>query len=180
MEIHADAFIHELAYVSGRVHLGRCSGIWPYAVLRADLSDIDIGEFCNIQDHSVIHCDPGFPAVMGDYVTVGHSCVIHGCRIGTNTLIGMHSTILNGAAIGDNCLVAAHSLVLPDTIVPDNTMVAGVPAQVKQKPVDPNRNQMTCRTYYILAQVYKQGLKDRLPDIFPEKMAELPWEGMSK
>jgi carbonic anhydrase/acetyltransferase-like protein (isoleucine patch superfamily) len=176
VQIHPEVFIHELAYLNGSVNIGKGSSIWPYSVLRADLSEIIIGRFCNIQDHSVIHCDPGFPARLGNYVTVGHGCVIHGCTIGNNTLIGMHSTILNGAVIGDNCLVAAHSLILPDTVVPDNTMMAGVPAAAREKAVNPDRNQMTCRSYYVLGQIYKQKLDHELPDIFPEKLAELKLE----
>lgn len=88
------------AQVIGSVTLKTDANIWFGVVARADIDDIVIGARSNIQEGSVLHCDTGFPLVVGDDCTIGHSVILHGCRIGNNVLVGMGSTIMNGAVIG--------------------------------------------------------------------------------
>ena len=90
------------ATVLGRVRLGRDVSIWFGAVLRGDNELIDIGEGTNVQDGAVLHCDPGFPLTIGARSLIGHQAMVHGCTIGTNTLIGIGAIVLNGCRIGDN------------------------------------------------------------------------------
>jgi carbonic anhydrase/acetyltransferase-like protein (isoleucine patch superfamily) len=78
----------------------------------------------------VVHCDPTFPVSVGDGVTVGHACIIHGCTIGDNCLIGMGSVILNGVKIGPDCLVGAGSLITEGKEFPAGSVIMGRPAQV--------------------------------------------------
>ncbi|MGH7080579.1 MAG: gamma carbonic anhydrase family protein, partial [Acetobacteraceae bacterium] len=92
------------AHVVGHVRLGAEVGIWFGAVLRGDNELIDIGAATNIQDGVMMHTDPGFPMTIGAGCTIGHHAILHGCRIGENTLIGMGATVLNGARIGSNSL----------------------------------------------------------------------------
>ena len=42
------------------------------------MENISIGDESNIQDLSMVHADPGFPLVVGNRVTIGHHCVVHG------------------------------------------------------------------------------------------------------
>ncbi|MGH3087797.1 MAG: gamma carbonic anhydrase family protein, partial [Rubrobacteraceae bacterium] len=58
--------------VVGRVKVGTRSSVWYGRVLRADDEEVVIGEGCNAQDLSLMRADPGFPAVLGDRVSVGH------------------------------------------------------------------------------------------------------------
>jgi carbonic anhydrase/acetyltransferase-like protein (isoleucine patch superfamily) len=118
------------ANVIGRVRLGTEVGIWFGAVLRGDNELIDIGARSNIQEGAMLHTDPGHPLVVGTDVTVGHHAILHGCRVGNNTLIGMGATILNGAVIGANCLVGANALVTEDKQFPDFSLIVGSPAKV--------------------------------------------------
>lgn len=118
------------AHVIGDVHLGRNVGIWFGAVLRGDKEPLTIGEGSNIQEHAMIHADPGFPATIGAGVTVGHRAIVHGCTIGDGTLIGMGATVLNGAKIGRNCLIGAGALVTEGKEIPDGSLVMGTPAKV--------------------------------------------------
>lgn len=118
------------ASLIGRVRLGRNAGVWFGAVLRGDNELIDIGEDTNIQEHSVLHTDMGFPLVVGRGCTVGHRAILHGCRIGDNSLIGMGAVVLNGAEIGRNCLVGAGALVTENKKFPDNSLIVGSPAKV--------------------------------------------------
>jgi carbonic anhydrase/acetyltransferase-like protein (isoleucine patch superfamily) len=118
------------AHVVGRVRLGREASIWFGCVLRGDNELIDIGARTNIQEHSLLHTDPGFILSIGEGCTIGHHAVVHGCTIGANTLVGMGATILNGARIGANSLVGATALVTEGKEFPDNSLIVGAPARV--------------------------------------------------
>ncbi|MGM9948079.1 gamma carbonic anhydrase family protein [Floccifex sp.] len=121
------------ATIIGNVTCKKDSSIWYGAVLRGDTCSITIGKNSNIQDNAVIHGDPGFPVVIEDNVSIGHGAVIHGCRIGKNTVIGMNATILNGSQIGQNCIIGANALVSQGTIIEDNCIALGVPCRVIKK-----------------------------------------------
>ena len=125
-----DYWIAPNAVLIGNVRLGREASIWFGAILRADDDVIEIGERSNIQDGCVLHVDPGYPLTIGDNCTIGHKAMLHGCRIGSNTLIGMCSTILNGAQIGRNCLIGANTLITENKVIPDNSVVMGAPGRV--------------------------------------------------
>jgi carbonic anhydrase/acetyltransferase-like protein (isoleucine patch superfamily) len=118
------------AHVIGKVRLAPGVGIWFGAVLRGDNELIDIGSGTNIQEGTMIHTDMGYPATIGDYCTIGHHAIVHGCTIGNNSLVGMGATILNGAKIGNNCLVGANALVTEGKEFPDNSLIVGSPAHV--------------------------------------------------
>ncbi|MGH7119230.1 MAG: gamma carbonic anhydrase family protein [Acetobacteraceae bacterium] len=118
------------AHVIGRVHLAHDVGVWFGAVLRGDTEPIEIGAATNIQDGVMMHTDEGFPIAVGRGCTIGHHAILHGCRIGENTLIGMGATVLNGAKLGRNCLVGANALVTEGKEFPDNSLIYGAPARL--------------------------------------------------
>jgi carbonic anhydrase/acetyltransferase-like protein (isoleucine patch superfamily) len=117
------------AHVIGRVRLALDVGIWFGAVLRGDNELIDIGERSNVQENAMLHTDVGFPLTVGADVTIGHHAILHGCTIGSGTLIGMGATLLNGARIGDGCLVGANALVTEGKSFPDYSLIVGAPAK---------------------------------------------------
>lgn len=118
------------AHVIGRVRLGLEASIWFGCVLRGDNEPIVVGERSNIQEHSLLHTDPGFPLTIGTGCTVGHHAILHGCMIGDNALVGMGATVLNGARIGANSLVGANALVTEGKEFPANSLIVGAPARV--------------------------------------------------
>ena len=128
--VHKDSFIASSADVIGNVFIGEHSNIWFGAVLRGDMNYISVGAYTNIQDNSTVHNDEDFPAIIGDYVTVGHNSILHGCKISNNTLIGMSSTVLNGAEIGAYTIIGAGSLVTQGKKIPSGVLCMGVPAKV--------------------------------------------------
>ena len=117
------------AHVIGNVTLGDDVGIWFGTVLRGDNEPIMIGNRSNVQEHCMMHTDPGFPVTIGEGCTVGHHAIVHGATIGDNTLIGMGATVLNGAVIGKNCLVGANALITERKEFPDNSLIVGSPAK---------------------------------------------------
>lgn len=127
---NAAAFVAPDAVVIGRVSLRSEASVWYGAVLRGDNEPIIVEPRTNIQEHTVIHTDPGYPVTIGEGCTIGHRAIIHGCTIGRNTLIGMGAIVLNGAVIGDNCLIGAGALIPEGKTIPDGSLVIGTPGKV--------------------------------------------------
>lgn len=123
-------FVAENAAIIGDVTIGEGSSVWYSAVIRAEEQPIRIGKNTNIQENSTVHIDQESEVNVGDDVTVGHNCIIHGCTIGNNVLVGMGSTILNGAEIGDNTMIGAGSLVTQNKKIPSGVLCMGIPAKV--------------------------------------------------
>ena len=129
-DIADNAYVAPSAQIIGNVKMADHSSVWFGAVIRGDNDLIEIGARTNIQDNSVLHTDPGIPLTIGDGVIVGHRVMLHGCKIGENTLIGIGATILNGAEIGKNCIIGAHSLITEGKVIPDGSMVVGSPGRI--------------------------------------------------
>lgn len=123
-------FIAASADVFGDVHLAENSSVWYQTVLRGDNQAITVGRGSNIQDGTIVHVDLHFPARIGEYVTVGHQCLLHGCEVQDGALIGMGSILLNGSVIGKNSLIGAGSLVTEGTVIPEGVLAFGRPVKV--------------------------------------------------
>lgn len=133
-KIAASAFIEASAQVIGDVEIGEQSSIWFNCVIRGDVYHIRIGHSTNIQDGSIIHVTNGrFPTIIGNYVTVGHGVMLHGCTIKDRSLVGIGSIILDDVEIGEESFIAAGSLVTPGTVIPPRSMVMGSPARVRRE-----------------------------------------------
>jgi carbonic anhydrase/acetyltransferase-like protein (isoleucine patch superfamily) len=132
-QIAATAYIDPQAVVIGDVSIGEHSSVWPGTVLRGDVHFIRIGARTNIQDGSVLHVmRDEHPLLLGDSVTIGHGCVLHGCTIESRCLIGMGSIILNGAKIGTGSIIAAGTLVPEGTVVPPGSLFMGHPGKFRR------------------------------------------------
>jgi len=128
-EISADCWIAPDAVLIGKVRLLEGASIWFGAVLRGDNEWITIGPNSNIQDHSIIHADPGQPVTIGRGVTVGHRVIVHSAEVGDHSLIGMGAILLNRARIGSRSLVGAGALVTEGKIFEDRKLILGSPAK---------------------------------------------------
>lgn len=132
-----NVFIAKSADVIGDVQIGDDSSIWFGAVIRGDVHSIYIGERTSIQDGTVVHVthhkladrSDGYPAIIGNDVTIGHRAVLHGCVIGNACLIGMGAIVLDGANIGEESIVGAGSLVTQGKVFPPHSLIVGSPAR---------------------------------------------------
>jgi carbonic anhydrase/acetyltransferase-like protein (isoleucine patch superfamily) len=141
--IGRNAYLHPSCQVIGEVSLGEDSSVWCNAVLRGDVNRIVVGRGTNIQDLSVGHVShktpenpEGSPLIIGDYVTVGHSVVLHGCRIGNECLIGMGSIILDDVLIPDHVMIGAGSLVTQGKMLESGMLYMGRPAKAVRRLTD--------------------------------------------
>lgn len=128
-QVHPGVWVAPSADVMGRVQLHEDVSVWFSCVIRGDNETIVIERGSNIQDGSVLHSDKGSPLHIGEHVTVGHRVILHGCTIGSGSLIGMGAVVLNGAKIGPNCLVGAGALVTEGKEFPEGSMILGSPAK---------------------------------------------------
>lgn len=128
-----NVFIARTATVLGDVVLGDRANVWYGAVLRGDINRIAVGADTNVQDNAVVHVSDGFPCVIGERVTVGHSAIVHACRVGDEVLVGMGAIVLDGAVVGEQSIIGAQALVKEGMQIPPGSLVVGVPARLVRK-----------------------------------------------
>lgn len=129
-EVDDSAWIAPDANLIGKVRVERDASVWFGTTIRGDNEPIAVGQGSNVQENCVLHTDMGYPLVIGMNCTIGHKAMLHGCRIGDGSLIGMGATVLNGAMIGKNCLIGAGSLITEGKDIPDGSLVVGAPGRV--------------------------------------------------
>jgi carbonic anhydrase/acetyltransferase-like protein (isoleucine patch superfamily) len=133
-EIPETCYVDESAQLIGDVILGEHASVWMNAVLRGDVHEIRVGHYSNIQDGSVLHgMKEQYGVYVGDYVTVGHNVILHGCKIEDRCLIGMGSIILNGTVVGSGSIIGAGTLIPEKTVVEPNSLWLGSPAKFRRK-----------------------------------------------
>ena len=129
-QIHESVFIAASADVIGRVTLHENSSVFYNATLRGDINEIVIGANSNIQDNVVVHLADDYGCYVGEFVTVGHSAILHACTVKDEVLVGMGAIILDGAVIGERSIIGAGALVTGGTVIPPGSLVLGSPAKV--------------------------------------------------
>lgn len=122
--------IFDSAVLTGDVELKEFASIWPNCTLRGDVNKIVIGRYTNIQDNSVVHVETPKPCIIGDYVTVGHSAIVHASVIEDNVLIGMGAIVLSGCTIGTGSIIGAGAVVKEGSVIPPYSLVVGIPGKV--------------------------------------------------
>jgi len=133
--VDASSFVHASSQVIGDVVVGPDSSVWCNTVLRGDVNRIVIGRCSNVQDMAMGHVShrhpgkpDGSPLVIGDYVTVGHTAILHGCQIGDECLIGMGAIVMDDVVVQPRVMVGAGSLVSPGKVLESGWLYMGRPA----------------------------------------------------
>ena len=165
------AYIDASACIFGGVEIAEGASLWPGAVIRAESQSVRIGRRSNLQDHVMVHVGYQLPTIVGDYCSITHRVVLHGCRIGDNCLIGIGATIMEGVVIGENSIVAGHSFVADGTLIPPNSIVMGTPAKVVRTANNFIANRINAMLYHRNALAYARG--DHRAWAGPEYEAEL-------
>lgn len=162
-EMNSTVFVAPGAKIIGEVNIGAESTIWFNAVLRGDEGPISIGKRCSIQDNSTIHLYEDAPVVVEDEVTVGHNVILHGCKVGRRSIIGMGSTILDHAEIGEECIIGANTLIPPGKKIPPRSLVVGSPGKVVRELTDKDFEiiQLSIDTYIQKGYDYREIFQDK-------------------
>jgi carbonic anhydrase/acetyltransferase-like protein (isoleucine patch superfamily) len=159
MQVIQGCYVAPGAVVVGDVELSTGANIWFGCVVRGDLARIKIGPRVNIQDGCLIHTDADAPQEIEEGVVVGHGAILHGRRIGRDTLIGMGARLLTGCEIGAECIIAAGSVVTENRRIPAHSVVMGVPGRVVREVTaeELERTRSISAHYLELAQRYARG-----------------------
>ncbi len=131
--IHSSAWVVPGATVIGDVILEEESSVWYGAALRGDINRIVIGPRSNIQDNAVVHVDTNYPTTLGELVTVGHTAVVHACKVDNEVLVGMGAVILDDVEVGARSIIGANALVTIGTKIPPGSLVLGSPAKIRRQ-----------------------------------------------
>ncbi len=131
--IHSSAWVVPGATVIGDVTLQEESSVWYGAVLRGDINRIVIGPRSNVQDNAVVHIDTNYPTTVGELVTIGHTAVVHACKIDNEVLIGMGAIILDDVEVGARSIIGANTLVTMGMKIPPGSLVLGSPAKIRRQ-----------------------------------------------
>jgi phenylacetic acid degradation protein len=134
--IHESAFIHPNATVTGDVVIGRDVYVGPGAAIRGDWGGIVIEDGCNVQESCTIHMFPGVTVVLERGAHIGHGAIVHGARIGENSLVGMNAVIMDNAVVGAGSIVGALCFVPSEMHVPPRSVVVGNPAKIVKQVSD--------------------------------------------
>jgi carbonic anhydrase/acetyltransferase-like protein (isoleucine patch superfamily) len=159
--VPASAWVAPSADLIGAVKLGEDVSVWFGAVIRADNTDIAVGDRSNVQEGAMLHSDPGSPCNIGADCTVGHHAILHGCTVGDRALIGMGATVLNNAVIGDDCIVGAGALVTEGKTFPPGSLIVGSPARAIRQLDDATKAflKASAAHYVDRQRRFSQGLK---------------------
>jgi len=141
-EVHPSAWIAPGVHLIGDVHIAEGASIWFGTVLRGDVCTISIGRYSNVQDNTVIHVESEMeghecnPCNVGEYVTIGHACIIHGCTIADRVLVGMGAVVMNRATIETEAILGARALIAEDKVIPSRSLVVGIPGKIVRQVSD--------------------------------------------
>ena len=159
-KLHETVFVTEGAIIVGDVEIGRDSSIWFNSVVRGDVNYIRIGERTNVQDNSVLHVTHDtYPLFVGSDVTIGHSVVLHGCKVGDRCLIGMGAVILDDAEIGADSIIGAGAVITQSARIPERSLVIGTPGKVVRTLSDEEVEAVaqSARNYIGYVKNYREG-----------------------
>lgn len=162
-----EVYVAENAIVTGDTVLKRGVNLWYGCVLRGDVARLTLEERVNLQDGCIVHADTDAPQVIESGVVAGHLVMLHGIRVGRDSLIGIGSRLLGGTVIGEECIIAAGAIVTEGKVIPPRSLVMGIPGKVVRQVTDEEvaRTRMINAKYLELAQAYAAGQ-------FPP-----PWQG---
>ncbi|GAA4560690.1 gamma carbonic anhydrase family protein [Streptomyces collinus] len=159
--VHPSVYAFDDVVVIGDVEIGEDVSLWPGVTVRGDKGTVRIGRGSNIQDHAMLHSDPGAPLDIGRDVTVAHSAVLHGCSVGSGTVVGIGAMLLNGVSVGESCRVSAGAVLSAGPVYPPRSLIAGTPPSVLMTLSDSDVSVLdeTAAEYRELAAQYRTGLR---------------------
>jgi gamma-carbonic anhydrase len=171
--IHDTAFVAPGCRIIGDVEVGRYASIWYNCVIRGDVNKIIIGARSNIQDGSVIHCDPddaehhGSPTIVEENVLVGHRAMLHGCTIRSNSVVGLGAIVMDGCVLEHASMLAAGGMLTSGKTIPTGELWGGSPARLMRQLGDnwSTDNQLVVTHYVDNSQAHKAAQTSHQPPL---------------
>jgi carbonic anhydrase/acetyltransferase-like protein (isoleucine patch superfamily) len=159
MQSIQDYYVAAGAVVVGDVILSPGVNIWYASVIRGDLARITLGPRVNVQDGCVLHTDHDVPQDIEEGAVLAHGAIIHGRRVGRDTLVGIGARLLSGCEVAEECLIAAGCVVTENRRIPPRSVVVGVPGRIvgEVTPAQLEHTRSICAHYLEMAQRYARG-----------------------
>lgn len=163
MRVVKGTYLAENVIVTGDVALSSGVNLWYGVIVRGDIARITLGENVNIQDGCILHTDVDVPLDIDSGVVAGHAVVLHGSKVGADTLLGIGCRLLSGSEIGAECVIAAGSVVIEGAKIPPRSIVMGIPGRVVRAATidEVARTRAINARYLELARRYAEGRVDR-------------------
>ncbi|GLW52691.1 gamma carbonic anhydrase family protein [Kitasatospora phosalacinea] len=160
--IHPSVYAFDDVVVIGDVEIDADVSLWPGVTVRGDKGPVRIGRGSNVQDHAMLHSDPAYPLVLGTDVTVAHGALLHGCTIGSGTVVGIGAIVLNGVSVGESSRVSAGVVLSAGPRFGPRSLIAGNPATVLMTLSDSDVAVLdeTAAEYRELADTYRTGVRE--------------------
>lgn len=157
IETSQAAFVASSAAMFGRVSMGEGSSIWFNSVIRSEHRHVSIGRYSNVQDLAMLHVGAQYPTIVGNYCSITHKAVLHGCTVEDYCLIGIGSTIMDGCVVGTGSIVAGHTFLPEGTVIPPGSVVMGSPGKVVRERDSSIANIANALLYHRNATAYAAG-----------------------
>ena len=157
LRLHPSAWIAHSAQLYGRIRIGAGASVWHNAVARAECMEIRVGRMTNVQDFAMIHVGFNEDTHIGEFCSITHRAVVHGCTIGDDVLVGIGAVVMDGAEVGAGSIVAAGAVLLEGKRFPPHSVIAGVPAKVIAERDSSRANRMNAWVYHRNAEAYRRG-----------------------
>ncbi|RJO63912.1 MAG: gamma carbonic anhydrase family protein [Myxococcales bacterium] len=161
-QIGKNCYIADSAEVIGAVTLGEGCYVGPGAKIRGDYGVVHIGNNTGVEENVVIHARPGETCTIGNWVTLGHGCIIHNvAKIDDYAVIGMGAIVSDWAKIGQWAAVGEGALVVNRQEIAPGMVAVGVPCKVVAEIRDDwKKTWETFKAYYVnFAHTYRERLK---------------------
>jgi carbonic anhydrase/acetyltransferase-like protein (isoleucine patch superfamily) len=155
--IHESVFVAPGVQIYGDVSLAEGASVWPNAVIRAEVHDVKIGRYTNLQDFVMIHVGYDNPTLIGDFCSITHHATIHGAVVEDACLVGINATIMDGAVIGAGSIVAGGAFVTEGSVFPAGSIIADMPARVIRERDSSRANRLNAWQYHRNARAYQRG-----------------------
>ncbi len=156
-EIHPEAWVAPGVQLYGRLSIAEGASLWPQVVARAECQEIRIGRMTNVQDFVMIHVGYDEPTLIGEFCSITHRAIVHGCTIGDDSLVGPGAVIMDGAVVGAGSIVAAGAVIPEGRSFPPHSVLAGVPAKVIAERDCSRENRLNAWLYHRNAEAYRRG-----------------------
>ncbi|XOV80071.1 MAG: gamma carbonic anhydrase family protein [Aestuariibacter sp.] len=161
--IPENCYVDPSSILVGDIQLGEHVSIWPLVAARGDVNYMRIGKNTNVQDGTILHVTrrtqsnpDGYPLIIGEDVTIGHHCMLHGCILGSRILVGMGAIIMDGAVVEDDVFIGAGTLVPPNKTLESGYLYVGQPCKKARELTEAERSflKTSADNYVILKDEY--------------------------
>jgi carbonic anhydrase/acetyltransferase-like protein (isoleucine patch superfamily) len=135
--VAGSATLFPTAEITGDVVVGERTIIGAGVKIIGDAhGPVRIGDDVQILENTVLHLLPDNELIIDDGATIGPGAMIHGCRIGTRSVIEPGAIVCDGSVVGSDSVVRAGAVVKQRSRFPDGIEIDGFPA-VEVARIDP-------------------------------------------